>query len=718
MSPSKKFSRRKFLVRSAIGAGVMVGAGVIGCNPIRRFAATQVDEMDLTYDNSAPPTTWFEVLADNQLILHCPKVEMGQGVFTGLAQLAADELAVAPEMIRVVHARTDRGPVDPFSTGGSNSISSLWIPLRELAATLRVMLVHEAARIMGANPDNLSVENGMISGAGQTMTYGEVVAQATEWQVPDEPPALKPRGERTAIGRAIPRLDLLAKVKGEPLFGMDATFPGMLYGAIARPDKVDARLGEVDIRAAQEIPGVVRVVVEDDFVGVVANSKMAADQGKAALQINWQTKKVWQQSDIEEMIRVGSGHPVQIQKSGNARRRLRGAGVITAEYASPMGAHAQLEPNGALAWVDGDRIHIKMSTQVVGITRKEVAKRLGVKEEQVIIEPTYLGGGFGGRLHTPHAAQIAVLAKAAGQPVHCFFDRKEEFQNDTFRPPTHHLLKAKLAENGQIEAIEHNVSSGDVAFGTPLIPRIAEPLVGADFGAWRGGMIQYTGIPHYRAVSWRVRLPFATSWWRSLGLLANTFAIESFMDELAEKAGADPVAYRLSQIGDDARGRRLKGVIEAVAEKGNWGQAMPEGWAQGFACSTDANTPVAQIAEVSIEEGAIRVHKVTCAIDPGIAINPDSIRAQCEGAIIMGLSASLFEEMVIQDGSVQPIIYGPYEMALMRHAPQEIETIILENADKPTGVGEPPLGPIGAAVANAAYRLTGQRLRRMPLRLA
>jgi isoquinoline 1-oxidoreductase beta subunit len=255
-------------------------------------------------------------------------------------------------------------------------------------------------------------------------------------------------------------------------------------------------------------------------------------------------------------------------------------------------------------------------------------------------------------------------------------------------------------------------------FGSALTPGFLDPIVGADVGAWRGGMILYTAIPNFRAVSWRVKLPFATSWWRSLGLLANTFAIESFMDELAIAAGQDPVAFRLAQIEDDKRGKRLKAVIKAAAEKAGWKDEVINGRAMGFAASVDVNTPCAQVVEVSIEAGAIKVHKVTCAMDPGLVINPDQVRAQCEGAIIMGMSAAMFEQMEVEDGELTPIIYGPYEMALLRDAPKVIDVVLLENDDKPGGVGEPPLGPIGAAIANAVFRLTGQRLRSMPLKLS
>jgi isoquinoline 1-oxidoreductase beta subunit len=336
----------------------------------------------------------------------------------------------------------------------------------------------------------------------------------------------------------------------------------------------------------------------------------------------------------------------------------------------------------------------------------------------VNIVPTFLGGGFGRRLHTPNGIQAAVLSKAVGKPVKCFFTRKEEFQNDTFRPPTHHVLKGKLNTNGMIEALEHNVSSGDVAFGSPMLPKILETILGADLGAWRGGMIQYGVIPNYQAISWRVKLPFATSWWRSLGLLANTFAIESFMDELAVKADINPAEFRLAQIQDDERGIRLKSVIRAVVEKAGYTDEVINGKAMGFAVSTDANTPCAEIAEVSIENNQIKVHKVTCAIDPGLAVNPDQVRAQCEGAIIMGMSAAMFEKMEVENGELTPTIYGPYQMALMKHSPKEIDVVLLQGSDTPGAVGEPPLGPIGAAIANAVFRLTGQRLREMPLQLS
>ncbi|MCB9290935.1 MAG: xanthine dehydrogenase family protein molybdopterin-binding subunit [Lewinellaceae bacterium] len=717
--PKKKFSRRKFIIRSAVGVGVLLGTGYVTRPVWRRSLAEMANSAEAPYlGDTESPLLWFEVSAENQVVLYSPKVEMGQGTFTGLAQIAADELEVDINKIKVVHAPTASGNIDGMSTGGSTSISSLWQPLRELAATMREMLKNEAARIMETDAAALTVKEGVVSGNGQTLTYGEIAKQVKEWNIPDTPP-LKDVKSYKFIGKPIPRVDLADKVAGASIFGMDAAMPDMLYGAVARPSSIGAKYVSADTSRAEKMPGVVKVVREKDFVGVVARSRMEAENAKNAIIVTWDTGKNWQSEDIEEMIRVGKGEPYVIQKAGRAKRILDNEEeVFTAEYKSPVGAHAQLEPNGAVAYVEGDKATVIISTQVVNITRNEVAERLGLEKENVNIIPAYLGGGFGRRLHTPNAMQAAVLSKAVGKPVKCFFNRQEEFQNDTFRPPTHHVLRAKLGAGGLIKAIEHNVSSGDVMYGSPMVPALAEPILGADVGAWRGGMIQYRKIPNYRAVSWRVKLPFATSWWRSLGLLANTFAIESFMDELAIKAGKDPVQFRLDQIQEDEAGYRLKEVIRAAAQKAGWRDGAHNGRAMGFAASTDANTPCAHVVEVSVEDGEIRVHKVTCAIDPGFAVNPDQVRAQCEGCIIMGLSAAMFEKMTVKDGQLTPTIYGPYKMALMKHAPKEIDVVILENADAPGAVGEPPLGPIGAAIANAVFRITGQRLREMPLQLA
>jgi len=707
MTAKNKKSRRRFLLKFSLGTVVALGVGIYaGRNTLRRMMFDNFEAMIGDYAINESPSTWFEINADNQIIFHSPKVEMGQGAFTGLAQIAAEELDVDIDKIKIIHASTAGRPIDPRSTGGSDSISALWNPLRQLAAQLREMLRSNAAEILGVPANSLTFDNGTVSANGQSLTYGEIVQKATKWEVPEEV-KLKDAKDYKVIGKAIPRVDLMPKIMGEPIFGIDHTLPGMLYGIVVRPPLIDT---------TESMPGVVQVVKEKDFVAVVAKSRPEAEMAARAINVEWKTNKVWEHSEILEMTKVGQGDDYLIQKVGSA---IEGDDIIEVEYTTTAGAHAQLEPNGSVAHIEGDKVTVYISTQVPNATLNEVAETLGFEKEQVKIQPTYLGGGFGRRLHTPNAMQAVLIAKAVGKPVHVFFSRKDEFQSAEFRPPTHHTLKAKMNENGMVESIEHNTSSGDHIFGSPLAPSIMETMLGADIGTWSGGRINYTKIPNIRTFAWRVHLPFATTMWRAPGLMANTFVVESFIDELAHKAGKDPVAFRLEHLPDTERGKHQKRVIQTAAEKAGWGKPLPEGRALGIATNSELGTAVAQVVEISIEEDSsgknIKVHKVTCAIDPVLAVNPDGIRAQVEGAIIMGMSACLYEKMEIKGGKITPTIFGPYRMALMKDAPKEIEVIILESGDAPKGVGEPPIGPIGAAIGNAVFALTGKRLRNLPL---
>ena len=717
--------RRKFLIRTGIGLGVVIGASIAGCGPMRRMLAKRVDEQPPPYKNKDSADLWFELKPNGDLVLYSPKIEMGQGIFTAFAQIAAEELGANWQQIKVVHAPSVRGPLDPLSTGGSLSVSGLWTPLREMAATMREIIKINAATLMGASPDKLTIKEGVVSGNGKSMSFGDIAAKTTNWKVKIDKPQLKSASDYTLIGKPLPRLDLAAKVKGEPIFGIDASFPNMLFGSVARPPVFGATFKSADVGTVASMPGVIKVVVEKAFVGVVAKSRIEAEDAKRQLTINWQMpSKLVQQSDVDALVKVGKGKNVVIQKEGSTGSDMKETGVISKEYFAPLGVHAHIEPNGAVADYKEGAVVVKLSTQVVRLTQVNVAKALGIDESKVDIQPQYVGGGFGRRLQTPHAVEAALMSKAVGKPVHVFFERAEEFQNGFLRPPSHNVLKAKLNTAGEIIAIEHHAASADVAFNSALFPEILKPvppavvkaMVGADFGAWRGGMIHYKNIPNYNTTAWHNELPFQTSWWRGLGLLANTFAIESFMDELAFHTKQDPLTFRLRHLANDPRSETIRGVLKAVAEKANWSSPLPQGRARGIACCIDTNTPVAQVAEVEIVGGAIKVKKVTCAIDPGLIINPDGVKAQTEGAIIMGLSAALFEQVTIKDGKVTPNQYGYYPIALMRDAP-DIDVVLLSNGDSPRGVGEPPIGPIAAAIANAVFALTGKRLNRLPLTL-
>ncbi|MFY9241650.1 MAG: molybdopterin cofactor-binding domain-containing protein [Polaribacter sp.] len=715
---NKKISRRKFLVRGSLGTlGVLAIGTYVFRNPIRRQIIDFTDSFIAPYSGSGTePNLWFEITKDNSVILFSPKVEMGQGTFTGLAQIAADELDININQIQVIAASTETGIVDRLGTGGSISIASLWIPLREMAATMREMLKIEASKKLNIPIENLSTQNGIVSGNNQQMTYAEIATNVLKWEIPDTP-ELKSIKDYKFIGKPLPRIDLNAKVFGDPIFGMDAEMENMLHAVVTRPEHIGATFKSANFSKAEKMPGVVKVVQIDDWLGIIAKTYTQALAAKMEIDVEWNIPKKWTEEEIRTLISVGSGDEMLVQTRGNLLEN-DDSEVVEIEFKSPLGAHAQIEPNGAVASYKDGKVTVILSTQVIGITQNQIAKALDIDAENINIIPTYLGGGFGRRLNTSHAIQAVQMSKVVGQPVKYFFTRQEEFQNDMFRPPTHHIMKGKLNKEGLIENLEHHFASGNVAIDSVLLPDITNTILGADLGAIRGGSIHYSAMENIRAIQWHKTLPFATSWWRSLGLLANTFAIESFVDELALRGNKNPIELRLAQIKDNEEGIRLKNVINKAQTASNYSDKVVNGKAMGFACSTDAGTPCAQVVEVSIVDNEIKVHKVTCVMDCGIAVNPDQVKAQCEGAMIMAMSAAMHEKMYIEDGQLQPTIFGPYEMAMIKHAPKEINVFLLQGVDKPLPVGEPPLGPIAAAIGNAVRRLTGKRLTEMPLKLS
>lgn len=719
--PRWRPTRRGFLIGTALaGGGLALGWGV-GLPEARLQLARWLDEATAPGSFPTDPLLWFELQPAGSMRLYLPKIEMGQGIHTALAQIAAEELELPWESLEIVQGGSHRGPPDPSGTQGSSSVATLYQPLRQAAATLREMLRIEAAARLAQPLESLVAEAGHVMKQAEPeirFSYQEIVAgKEGEWAIPEDEPALKSPQAFQLIGRPMPRLDLPGKVTGDARYGYDARLEGMAYGAILRPPTIEGRLRHVlNADEVRTLPGVLKVVVEEGFVGVVAASRTQAQFARNRLKAEWDEGRRWQQAELEEIVSVGGRGGVLIQREGDAKTQLAQGPLIEASYRTPMAAHAPMEPQAALVDAQAEPVRVWLSTQSPTSAGREVAEALGLASEAVIVEPMLVGGGFGRKVDAQVAVEAARLSRASGRPVHVGWSREEEMRHGTFRPATHHHLRARL-EGGRIVALEHQQASGDVLFS--VLPEPVAQIMGADFGAWRGATISYT-IPHRRTVAWRRKMPLRTSFWRGLGLLANTFALESFMDELAHQAGADPLAFRLAHLGDEPRAQRLRAVLEAAAQQAGWSTPPPSGRGRGIACATDVGTVVAAVAELSIapDSGAIRVHRLVEAMECGQVINPNGATAQMEGNIIWGLGSALLEQVTVSDGAIQLRNFESYPLLTLRDAP-EIETILLPSSDpQPYGVGEPPIGPVAAAVANALFDLTGQRVRQLPLKLA
>lgn len=720
-----RMTRRGFLIGLGATGGALLLGWQLGKPALRLFMAEQFDSAEGgggfgSIDTS--PSAWFVIAPDNTVTVYIPKIEMGQGIHTALAQIAADELDVAWENVRVAPATTAVGPFDSSGTTGSFSVMTMWQPLRETAATLRTMLVNAAAAQLGVDAAGLVTAAGVVSARtnpDQALTYGEIVAaHSGDWTVPETVLPLKSADQFSLIGRSLPRVDFQDKLTGRAVYGLDVRADGMLYGAVAYAPTVAGKLRRARPGTAADVPGVVQVVIEDNFAGVVATSRAAAEAGVNALELTWDDGPALGSADIAALTTVGEGNATVIQKVGDVRPNLAAdatgvAATLIAEYRTPLAAHAHLEPQSALVDVRDDGVTAWVSTQLPAMVQGDLAKVLGRKEEEITINPTYVGGGFGRKVGSDAAGAAARLSRAAGRPVHVAWTRQQEFRDGYLRPPTHHVLRGALAADARITAFDHQQASGDVAF--PFVPGFFKVLLGADFGAVRGARTFYD-IPHLRTVAWRTPLPLRTGWWRGLGLMANVFAIESFIDEMAHAAGVDPLAFRLRHLPADATGDRLRTVLTTVAAMAGWDRPAPAGRGRGLALCIDAGTVVAQVAEVSLVDGQPRVHHVWCAVDPGLPVNPDGVIAQTQGGIVMGLSSVLFEQIDLVDGRITATNFNAYPLITMKETPA-IDVTVLRSGDEPFGMGEPPIGPIAAAVGNAVFDLTGTRLRELPLRL-
>ncbi len=712
-------SRRSFLIGLGITGATLALSIPLGLPLARRRMARMTEG---GYSGGAlDPLAWFEIQPDNRVRLYVTKAELGQGIHTSLAQIAAEELEIPWEKLDVVHAGTNQSDGKFSGTAGSMSVKTLYTPLRQAAATLREMLRIQAAIVLAQPAANLVARDGGFEVRGNPTirtTYGELAGRRVDWQVPKKEVPLKSKGTYKIIGRSFPRVDIPAKVTGETVFGYDARLAGMLYGAVARPPTLGVKMISAQPGKAAQMPGVARVIIDSGFAGVVARSQIQAEAARDALEIEWDRGHLWQQQELEDLITIGGPDGVTIQSKGNASSILRRGTPVTAEYNTCFAAHAGLEPQAALADVKAGSVRVWTSTQHEYTVRTDVAEAIGVDPEQVEAIPNKVGGGFGRKSGTGAglgaAAEAAILSKAVGKPVHVNWNRAEEMRHGYFRPFTRHRLSAVIDDNGQIEAMENLQASGDALLN--FLPKLAAWIIGFDFGGARGTLIPYA-IPNRKVTVWSHQVPIPTGPWRGVGLFPNIFSLESFMDELAHAAGADPLQFRLNHLADDAAGKRMRAVLQAVADRARWGKPLSAGRARGIACCDDVDTMVAEVAEISLDRrtNRLRVHRVVAAMDCGRVINPDGAIAQVQGAVTMGISAALLEEITVKDGRVEAGNFDRYPLLRMGEAPL-VETILLEAPDgKPRGVGEPPVGPIAPAIGNAFFALTGKRLRQIPM---
>ena len=718
-----RLSRRGFLIGlGAAGAGLAVGAyfGKPTLNLLMAENLTASEHagnsfMQLPDD----PPLWLDVLPDSRIRLSMIKVEMGQGVHTSIAQIAVEELGIDWSDLVVQQADTSSDLEDSFGTGGSLSVATSYAPLRRAAAAMRVLLQREAAAALEQPEGALRVDGrgfAVVDSPEQRVDFHPLAATISDWERPaDDQLSLKSVDEFTVIGQSVPRIDIPDKVTGRAIYGYDVRLPDMLYGAVARPPTLEAKLRSASAGEAEQIEGVKQFVidVESGFAGVVAKTRSAAWSAVEAMQTEWDEGHLWQQEEIEALIEPEGSGGITIQRAGNAARALAEGTTITATYDSPFAVQTPLEAPAALADVQADAVRVWISTQFQEGAKGQIAEALGVDADTVRVVPTYLGGGFGSKLDTRVAIEAARLSRAAGAPVHVGWTRAEALRHGYLRPPTKNILSGALDDAGRIVAIEHRQGSGDVAFS--FMPDFMEFVMGADFGATIGARINYD-VPNRTVTAWRNTLPVWTGWWRGLGLFPNTFAVESFVDELAAAAGADPLRFRLDHLPGNPSGQRTRAVLEAVANLSGWDTPPPAGRARGVACFM-SNTVVAEVAEVSVDEtsGKITVHDVACAVDCGLVVNGDGAKAQIEGNVMWGVGSTLIEQANVKDGRLDLNNFETYPLLTMREAPDVRSVLVNTGGETPYGMGEPPIAPVGAAIANAFAAATGRRLRTLPM---
>jgi len=711
-------SRRQFLKSSAtLAAGLTIALAL----PIAvRRALAQ--EGAPAKPPAVDPNAFVHIGSDDSVTVLLKHSEMGQGVWTTLPLVLAEELDCDWSRVRVEHA-----PAAPAyahtafglqMTGGSTSTWESYAQMRRAGAMARAMLVAAAAQRWQVAPSECRVDKGVISHGDQRLRYGEVAEAAARLPAPTEV-TLKDAKAFGLIGKGARRLDTPAKISGRAEFGLDVQRPNLFVATVARAPVFGAKLKSFDAAKAKAVPGVVEVVQVPSGVAVIARHTWAAIQGREALATDWELGPGAGLSSAQLLqdYRKLAATPGAVAKSaGDAASKLKGGAVVSAEYHVPFLAHAPMEPLNCTVEIGKDGCDIWTGTQFQGVDQMAAAQILGLKPEQVRLHTTFLGGGFGRRANpaSDFVAEAVHVAKAAGKTVKVVWTREDDVHGGYYRPMWLSSLRATLGKDGLPTAWHHTLVGQSIIAGTPFAAAMIKDGIDATSVEGAANSPYLDAIADHRVELHSPTSPVTVLWWRSVGHSHTAFVVESFIDELARAAKQDPLAYRRALL---AKHPAHLAVLNLAAEKFGWGKPLPKGHAAGLAVHESFGSIVAEVAEVSVKDGRPRVHRVVCAVDCGSVVNPDGVVAQMESGIVYGLSAALHGAITLKDGRVEQSNFHDYPALRLADMPR-VEVHLAPSGRAMGGAGEPGTPPIAPAVGNALAALTGQRLRSLPFRLA
>ena len=697
-------SRRGFLQTSAVASGgLMIGVALPG-------SMLEAQAAGLMHT----PNAWVHIADDNTITLISARSEMGQGVYTSMPMLIAEELNVDIRKVKVAMAPPGKvyGNALIFGlqlTGGSTSVREGWEKLRIAGAQVREMLISAAADKWKVDRASLKAENGMVLGPnGKKASYGSLASAASKLPVPEKVAIKEPENFRI-VGKRTRRLDTPAKVNGTAEFGIDVKLPGMVFATLEQCPVIGGTVKSFDASKAKAMPGVVDVVQIPDGVAVVADSYWHAKKAREVLTVQWDEGAGATLNDkamIEGLkAAANTGKPIPIKAVGDADAAIAaGTKVVKAEYILPLLSHSPLEPMNFTASVQGSKVDLIGPTQWPDAAQGAVAKILGVKPEDVSVRTTFLGGGFGRRIDIDFIIQAAQISKAVGKPVKLLWTREDDMTHDFYRPQSVHHMAAALGADGKPTAMTFRLTSQSVTARVFNLPPEAPDglMTEAAMAGYEVPVSRHDVVKHDAGMR--------VGYWRSVSHALNAFANEIFIDELAVAAGKDPYAYRMSLLGSQPR---FANVLKQAADKAGWGTPAPAGRFRGIALMEGYDTYMAQVAEISMNGGVPVVHKVTVVADLGRMVNPDTVEAQIQSSVVFGLTAALYGEINLDKGRVRQTNFDTYKMLRMNEMPQ-IDIVLVPSTEKPGGIGEPATALIGPAVANAMFVATGKRLRRMP----